>query len=163
MGRDIDGSFRGQQKGQVMKSRRARVGSASATDTSFPDTVLPDQYFDRMRARASDMPEKRLMVAVLFDSIAHLQRRGSVGSGEAELWIRGQGEGEESPFSFKNICDALAIDSTYLARGLLRWHQTRSGTGVGPRLPFRHPRISRLRIRHPRRRRRASSGARGLK
>ena len=145
-----------------MKTRRARVGAAATTDTSFPDTVLPDQYFDRVRARASDMPEKRLMVAVLFDSIAHLQRRGSVGSAEAQLWIRGDGDAEESPFSFKNICDALGIDATYLARGLLRWHHNRAGSGVGPRLPFRHPRISRLRIRHPRRRRRASSGATAL-
>jgi hypothetical protein len=142
-----------------MKIRRARIDATSATDTSFPDTVLPDQYFDRIRARASDMPEKRLMVAVLFDSIAHLQRRGSVGSAEAQLWIRGEGDAEEAPFSFKNICEALGIDATYLARGLFRWHQTSAGSGAGPRLPFRHPRISRLRIRHPRRRRRASSGA----
>jgi hypothetical protein len=145
-----------------MKTHRARTRPATATDTSFPDTVLPDQYFDRIRTRASDMPEKRLMVAVLFDSIAHLQRRGSVGSAEAEHWIRGDGDGDESPFSFKNICEALGIDAGYLARGLLRWHQARAGSGVGPRLPFRHPRISRLRIRHPRRRRRPSSRAAAL-
>jgi len=131
---------------------RSRRSIDKANDSNLPDSILPDQYFDRMRARASDMPEKRLMLAVLFDSIAHLQRRGSEGSAEAERWIRGEGEEEDSPFSFRSICEALGIDPPYLARGLLTWHHR---CAFGQSLRFRHPRIARLRIRQPRRRRRS--------
>ena len=137
-------------------SRRRSGRAGDAVDPSFPGTILPSQYFDRIRARASDMPEKRLMIAVLFDSIAHLQRRGSVGALEAERWIRGEDDADDAPFSFRNICETLGIDAQYLARGLLEWHRT---TPALRTLPFRQPRICRPRIRQMRRRRRVALGS----
>jgi hypothetical protein len=125
-----------------------------ASDASVPDTLLPDQYFDRLTARACDTPEKRLMFAVLLDAVIQLQRRNSTGATEAEIWIRGE-EGDAAPFSFPNVCDALGLDPTYLGRGLLSWRATPAATS---RVPIRQLRTSHRRVTPVvRRRRRAAS------
>ena len=93
----------------------------SARDKSVPDHLLPEQYFARVVTRAADMPEKRLMAAVLLDAVIHMQRRGSTAALEAEAWVRGDADCDAF-FSFKNICEALGIEPSYLARGLLGWH-----------------------------------------
>ena len=137
---------------------RHGAGSASsrrgAADVSVPDTLLPDQYFDRLAARACDSPEKRLMFAVLLDAVIQLQRRNSSGSTEAEIWIRGE-EDVETPFSFHSVCEALGLDASYLARGLLAW---RTSAGVATRVPVRQLRTSHRRVTPiVRRRRRVAS------
>jgi len=114
------------------------------------DPLLAEQYFDRLIRRASDMPEKRLMLAVLLDAIVHLHRPGSAGAAEAGRWILSE---SRSPFTFINICEALGIEATYLTRGLLAW---RANPG-GRRFALRHARtsttrIAPLRIRRRRRR-----------
>jgi hypothetical protein len=108
-----------------------------------PDSLLPDQYFDRLAARACDTPEKRLLFAVLLDAVIHMQRRNSVGAAEAEQWIRGEAN-DDSPFSFRNLCDALGIEPTYLARGLLTWRYAGPKREAG--LPVRQFRISHRRV-----------------
>jgi hypothetical protein len=122
-------------------------------DVSVPDSLLPDQYFDRLSARATDTPEKRLMFAVLLDAVIHLQRRHTSGAAEAERWIRGiDDDGEEPMFSFQNICDALGIEPAYLARGLLAFR-----SGHDPKLlgaPVRQLRTSHRRITPLRKKRR---------
>ena len=90
------------------------------TDASVPETILPIQYFDRLTARVTDVPEKRLMFAVLLDAVIHLQRRDSRGAAEAVEWIEGEPDG--SVFSFQNICESLGLEPTGLARALLAWH-----------------------------------------
>ena len=45
-----------------------------------PDALLPEQYFDRLAARTSDTPERRLLFAVLLDAVIQLQRRNTSGS-----------------------------------------------------------------------------------
>ena len=75
-----------------------------------PDTLLPSQYFDRIRRRASFDGERRLMVAVLEDADAWIES-------DDKSWI----------FSFENICDVLGIDATYLRKGLRRWKQQAGG------------------------------------
>jgi hypothetical protein len=112
-------------------------------DVSVPDAILPDQYFDRLAARASDVPEKRLMFAVLLDAVIQLQRRNTAGSAEAERWIRGEDD-EESPFSFHNVCEALGIEPGYLARGLLSWRTRHGGAPLG--VPVRQLRTSHRRV-----------------
>ena len=111
-------------------------------DKSVPDTLLPEQYFDRLATRASDSPEKRLMFAVLLDAVISLQRPNSIGATEAELWIRS--EDSVTPFSFKSICEALGIEATFLARGLLSWTARREGTRFG--MPVRQLRTSQRRV-----------------
>jgi hypothetical protein len=83
--------------------------------------ALADIPFEHVAARLADMPEKKLMLAVLMDAIVQLRRWGSTGAIEAAAWIRGDGEEPPSPFSFAAVCEALALDSSYLARGVFRW------------------------------------------
>jgi hypothetical protein len=119
-----------------------------------PDTLLPEQYFDRLTARASDAPEKRLMFAVLLDAVIQLQRRHTRGAAEAEEWIRAD-EDSDSPFAFANICVALGIDPLYLSRGLLAWCENPAPVPLG--VPVRQLRTSRRRITPLRRRRRRAT------
>ena len=93
-----------------------------------PDTLLPSQFFDRMRRRSEHDGERRLMIAVLEDAVDVYRKqagakdpRGEEMFREAEAWI-------EDPdrtwlFSFQNICDVLDIDADYLRRGLRVWKQ----------------------------------------
>jgi hypothetical protein len=122
-------------------------------DVSVPDSLLPDQYFDRLAARATDTPEKRLMFAVLLDAVIHLQRRHTTGAAEAERWIRGlDDDGDEPMFSFHNICDALGIEPAYLARGLLTFRSGQDSKLLGA--PVRQLRTSHRRITPLRKKRR---------
>jgi hypothetical protein len=98
-----------------------------------PDTLLPSQFFDRVRRRTEHDGERRLMIAVLEDAVDVYRKqagaqdpRGEQLFQEAEVWI-------EDPdrtwlFSFQNICDVLDIDADYLRRGLHAWKErVRSG------------------------------------
>ncbi|MEO6026251.1 MAG: hypothetical protein ABIR79_05235, partial [Candidatus Binatia bacterium] len=96
-------------------------------DVSVPDALLPEQYFDRLAARTSDTPERRLLFAVLLDAVIQLQRRNTSGSAEAERWIRNDTE-TDSPFSFRNVCEAIGIEPGYLQRGLMAWRRSQVGS-----------------------------------
>ncbi len=129
----------------------------TVTDASVPETILPIQYFDRLAVRVTDIPEKRLMFAVLLDAVIHLQRRDSRGAAEAVEWISGEPDG--SVFSFQNICESLGLEPTGIARALLAWHHGPKTTRLGVparQLRTAHPRIRPLRQR--RRRRVAAAG-----
>ena len=125
-------------------------------DVSVPDVMLPEQYFDRLASRTSDSPERRLLFAVLLDAIIQLQRRNTSGSAEAERWIRNDTD-SDSPFAFRNVCEALGIEPGYLQRGLLSWR--RSQVVTLPGIPVRQLRTSHRRVTPlGRRRRRAAAG-----
>src|SRR5438552_15816823 len=93
-----------------------------------PDTLLPSQFFDRVRRRTEHDGERRLMIAVLEDAVDVFRKqagardaRGEQLFQEAETWI-------EDPdrtwlFSFQNICDVLGLDADYLRRGLRVWKE----------------------------------------
>ena len=112
-------------------------------DASIPDTLLPEQYFDRLAPRVCDTPEKRLMFAVLLDAVVQLQRRHSPAATDAEIWIRGEEDRDDAPFSFRNVCEALALDPSYLARGLLA---RRAAREPSTRVPVRQLRTSHRRV-----------------
>ena len=127
-------------------------------DVSVPDALLPEQYFDRLATRTSDTPERRLLFAVLLDAVIQLQRRNTSGSAEAERWIRNETD-TDSPFSFRNVCEALGIEPGYLARGLLSWRRSQLGTVPG--IPVRQLRTSHRRVTPLGRRRRRAAVAAG--
>ena len=93
--------------------------------TFEPDTLLPSQYFDRLRG-----PERsgawRLVVAMLEDAI-HVYRAQAGATEahkrklfeEAEEWI--ESSDREWVFSFENVCDILGLEASYLRRGLRAW------------------------------------------
>ena len=122
----------------------------SLSDDLVPEVILPLQYFDRLAPHATDIPEKRLMFAVLLDAVIQLQRRDSRGASEVAQWIRE--EDVESVFSFSNICEALGIEPVFLARGLLAWYNGTAATPMG--VPARQLRTAHRRITPLRQRRR---------
>jgi hypothetical protein len=69
-----------------------------------PDTLLPTQYFDRIRRR-NLAGEQRLMIAVIEDAVDHLNTRLHFRHHQ-ELaepsWI---GSEDRSAHSFETICD----------------------------------------------------------
>jgi hypothetical protein len=137
-------------------SRAQQVATGdSLSDDLVPEVILPLQYFARLAPHATDIPEKRLMFAVLLDAVIHLQRRDSRGATEVAQWIRE--EDEESVFSFSNICEALGIEPVFLARGLLAWYNGTAATPMG--VPARQLRTAHRRITPPRQRRRRRAAA----
>ncbi|MBI3770265.1 MAG: hypothetical protein HY271_17470 [Deltaproteobacteria bacterium] len=90
---------------------RATERGARAASDVFP--------FECVASRIVDMPEKRLMLAVLLDAILQLRRQGSTGAIEAADWIHGRWT--DSSFSFVAVCEALGLDPGYLARGVFAW------------------------------------------
>ncbi len=97
-----------------------------------PDTLLPSQYFDRLRRRASVDGERRLMVAILEDAVDVYRKQAGARDRkrrqlfeDAEAWI----ESSETSwiFSYENICDMLGIDAEYLRKGLRAWKRKVGG------------------------------------
>jgi hypothetical protein len=91
-----------------------------------PDVILPAQFYTMFKCSQYKEPERRLMVAVLEDAVSCLsmnprecnlrQRRQYE---EARQWVNAE-EDSEWIFSFRNICEVLGIDPSYLRRGLTR-------------------------------------------
>jgi hypothetical protein len=102
------------------------------------ETPRPEPYFRGFLRDTTDAPEKRLMLAVLVNAIIQLQSADAAGILEVEDWIRDRDASDE-PFSFANVCEVLDIESGYLRRGLLAWHDP-SADVVRPRC-VRHIRI----------------------
>jgi hypothetical protein len=95
----------------------------------WPETVLATPYEDSLQTPQREFhwePEKQLMLAVLEDAIACLQkyvfardRQRRALFHEAEYWI--QDTNRYWTFSFVNICETLGFDPDYLRQGLARW------------------------------------------
>ena len=90
-----------------------------------PDMLLSHQYFATFRRRQLE-PEKRLMLAVLDDAVACLQRyvfprsrRERTLFNQTEDWV--WDENSDYLFSFENICTVLNLNPKYVRQGLLRW------------------------------------------
>src|SRR5437660_8082184 len=88
-----------------------------------PDTLLPPQFFDRVRRRSEHDGERRLMIAVLEDAVdvyrkqlGSQEARGQQLFREAEQWL--EDTDRSWLFSFENICDVLDINAEYVRRGL---------------------------------------------
>jgi hypothetical protein len=101
-----------------------------------PDTLLPSQFFDRVRRRTEHDAERRLMIAVLEDAVdvyrkqaAATEARGQQLFREAEEWI--DDTDRTWLFSFENICDVLDLDADYLRRGLRAWKERAHGPRRG--------------------------------
>ena len=99
-----------------------------------PETILPVQFFTRVGIGASRQPEKRLMLAVLEEAVRTFQRCASARSrrgqrlfAEAEVWFAS--DETDWPFSYVNICDALALEVSALRAGLSRWLAANRGGG----------------------------------
>jgi hypothetical protein len=117
-----------------MKERE--YGLEDRLSTLFtPDTLLPSQFFDRLRRRSEYDGERRLMLAVLEDAVDVYRKqlgaqdtRGKNLFQDAETWIEDR-DGSWL-FSFENICDVLDIEPDYVRRGL---HELKARVAEGRR------------------------------
>jgi hypothetical protein len=110
-------------------------------DLFQPDTLLPSQYFDRVRRRANFDGERRLMVAILEDAVdvyrkqvGARDRKRRMLFEDAQTWI--ESDDKSWIFSYENICEVLGIDADYLRKGLRRWKKAHGGDR-GNVVPFR--------------------------
>ena len=93
-----------------------------------PDTLLPSQFFDRVRRRTEHDGERRLMIAVLEDAVDVYRKQAGARDARAQQLFREAEEWIEDTdrtwlFSFQNICDVLGLDADYLRGGLRRWKE----------------------------------------
>ena len=93
-----------------------------------PDTLLPSQFFDRIRRRTEHEGERRLMVAVLEDAVETYRKQAGAKEPRGQQLFREAEEWIEDPdrswlFAFENICDVLDINAGYLRRGLHSWKE----------------------------------------
>jgi len=108
--------------------KHTRDAQSAAPEQSFAaDIVLPDQ----LSRASSALPdsERRLRVAILEDALRYYQHYyGATGSRarvlyeDAADWFASPDRSE--PFSFENVCDALALDPHYVRRCLQQWRET---------------------------------------
>lgn len=90
------------------------------------DDMLPSQWLDQLSASFNDRPERRLLIAILFDAMRVLRSGGLKQRSEITAWIRGT-NAARIPFRF--LCESLDLEPIYLERRLLQ--ATRD---AGPRL-----------------------------
>jgi len=101
-----------------------------------PDTLLPSQFFDRVRRRTEHDGERRLMIAVLEDAVDVYRKQAGAKDARGEQLFDGAEQWIEDSdrawlFSFQNICDVLDLDADYLRRGLRTWKQRAQGARRG--------------------------------
>jgi len=116
-----------------------------------PEILLPSQFFDRFRGRSILEGERRLMLAILEDSVMCFQKyagatrpRGRRLFQEAEEWLLE--EDSSWPFSFEAICDVFGIDPDYFRANLLRWKER-----LLAQPPEDRAKVARVRLRAARR------------
>ena len=101
-----------------------------------PEQILPVQFAELVQRSAERTPELRLMAAVLEDAIrTFCGCSGSPGVRRQRLF-RETADWFEScdvnwPFSFENICDALALEPGWVRRLLRRWQAAQTSRAHG--------------------------------
>lgn len=97
-----------------------------------PDTLLPVQYYDRIRRRKNSTGEQRLMIAVLEQAVDDYTRLVAASGrdrrrmfADAEHWV--ESTDRSCLYSFETICDHLGLDVDYMRHGLRRWKARLSG------------------------------------
>jgi hypothetical protein len=85
-----------------------------------PDFLVPAQYYDLTRRRASLDGETRLVFAILEDAVRCYVKNATAARGyrrtlfdEVEQWFDTV-SGPQHPFSFGYVCDVLGVDPQYL-------------------------------------------------
>ena len=84
-----------------------------------PEVILPAQ----LARRALDLPERRLMLAVLEDALVVFQKHERTGQrpallAEVEEWFAS--DDTSWPLAFVNVCDTLGIDVGWLRSRLAK-------------------------------------------
>ena len=107
-----------------------------AADRFAPGTLLPTQYFDRIRRRKDFTGEQRLMIAVLELAVDDYLQHAAIMHRRAQGLFAGAEEWIESPdrswvYAFETICDHFGLDADYVRKGLRR-RKARARGNVAP-------------------------------
>ena len=94
----------------------ARTTSALASER-WPEQLVASQWFDRLSPSVSEVPERRLLVAVLADAIRCLQDGSDRERNEVMAWLRS--EHVNARLSFRWLCEGLGLEVIPLVRRLL--------------------------------------------
>ena len=78
--------------------------------------IMPSQLRDQMTA-VTDVPERRLLIALLFDAIRILHNGGVKQRAEIVSWIRGM---NAARVPFRELCEGLDLDPGCLTQHLLQ-------------------------------------------
>jgi len=102
----------------VLRAEAAeRNGPVMDPDTTSPCyELVPSQWLDRMLPCFTDVPERRLLVAVLMDAVRCLQLVGRPRT-EVVSWMRGE---RAARISFQSLCEDLGLQAASLGPRLLR-------------------------------------------
>src|SRR2546430_17208264 len=91
-----------------------------------PDTLLPSQFFDRVRRRVEHDGERRLMIAVLEGAVGVYRKQAGAQEARNQQLFREAGEGIEDrkrtwAVSFEDKFDVLHHHSPVLRRRRQSW------------------------------------------
>jgi hypothetical protein len=85
-----------------------------------PDFLVPAQFYDLTRRRASLDGETRLVFAILEDAVRIFVKNSNAAGGyrrslfhEVSHWFETD-DGPQHPFTFSYVCDVLGVDRNYL-------------------------------------------------
>jgi hypothetical protein len=85
-----------------------------------PDFLVPAQFYDLTRRRASLDGETRLVFAILEDAVRIYVKNSTASGGyrralfhEVAHWFQ-TADGPQHPFTFSYVCDVLGVDPQYL-------------------------------------------------
>jgi hypothetical protein len=137
---------------EAMRESAVEVASHPSNSILSPDFV--DDGGTRLQ------PEGRLMLAVLEAAVSDFQKYATASSGrgrrlfsEADAWFGSSAT--DQPLAFESICQALALEPSFIRTGLHRWCTARLREPRAARnmlhLPFRRVTGGRHMISAPRR------------
>ena len=90
----------------------------SALEDSGYEVLVAAQWGERSTAHFFDLPERRLLVAVLVDAVRLLLGSDPRERAAVIRWVKAEGEGARVPF--RDLCYNLDLDPDQTARKLLR-------------------------------------------
>ena len=97
-----------------------------------PDPLLSFQFLNTYDGTTQQGPERMLMLAVLDDAVACIEKYASVSKGREKRWFREAvewilTEDDDWVFSFNNVCEAVGFSPACLRPGLIRMADGSSG------------------------------------
>src|SRR5438093_13462759 len=81
-----------------------------------PDTLLPSQYFDRVRRRGQYDGERRLMIAILEDAVdVYLKQAAAHDARGQQLFLEAEERCDDPDctrlYAFEDVCDVLELQA----------------------------------------------------
>jgi hypothetical protein len=118
-------------------------------DSSELHGILPEQFYGARRGTSEGEPLRRLMIAMLVDAIRCFETKFDARQpatrqefAEVRSWIFS--DADDGVFSFRAVCDALAVDPGAIRKGLTRWQE--NGFAGGRRQTIRRSTLPAKRI-----------------